>query len=208
MSLAFDTPSDERPELLLWTSRWNERRSVSGLEHVRVQSRRADGVILGVDEHDQPFRIDYGIAWDERWYTRSVLLEMQVAWTSSLIRLESDGRGTWRSADGQDLPQFGGCFDIDVWPTPFTNTLAIRRLQLGLGERKEIEVVYVSALEQEIRKAHQAYTCVRDRDSYRFEAVGSDFAAELKVDRFGLVMEYPGLFSRVGPHADAVFDKD
>lgn len=102
-----------------------------------------------------------------------------------------------RSKDGEELNSVHGCVDVDIWPTPFTNSLPIRRLQLKEGERRQIEVVYIDGLELSTGKAVQAYTRT-GRQSFRFESVGTDFSAELTVDERGLVLEYPGLFRRIG----------
>ena len=43
------------------------------------------------------------------------------------IELRADGRGHWAdAATGSPLP-LDGCVDIDIYPSPFTNTLPIRR---------------------------------------------------------------------------------
>jgi hypothetical protein len=54
----------------------------------------------------------------------------------------------------------------------------------------------VDALAGEMKVERQAYTCL-DRGAYRFENLESGFMAELQVDDYGLVVEYPGLFKRV-----------
>jgi hypothetical protein len=41
------------------------------------------------------------------------------------------------------MPQLGGAIDIDISITPFTNTLAIRRLNLRRGQSEEIIAVYI-----------------------------------------------------------------
>lgn len=79
--------------------------------------------------------------------------------------------------------------------TPFTNTLAIRRLGLKVGESAEIKVAYILVPELSLRAASQRYTRVADR-LWRFEALDIDFTADITVDEGGFVMDYPGLFRR------------
>jgi hypothetical protein len=112
----------------------------------------------------------------------------------------SDGEGRWATDAGERLEHLGGCLDVDISATPFTNTLPIRRLGMKEGESAEVVVVYVALPEIEIRTARQRYTCLRRRtegDLYRYESLSSDFTAELPVDSDGLVADYPGVFRRV-----------
>ncbi len=79
--------------------------------------------------------------------------------------------------------------------TPFTNTLAIRRLGLEVGESAEIKVAYILVPELSLRAAPQRYTRLADR-LWRFDGLDIDFTADLTVDESGFVIEYPGLFRR------------
>jgi hypothetical protein len=96
------------------------------------------------------------------------------------------------------VPVLDGCLDIDIWPTPFTNTFPIRRAPLAVGERREFRMAWVSAPELTLRPMRQGYTRLADR-LYRYESLeGSGFRAELTVDEDGLVRDYQGVFRRVG----------
>ena len=87
--------------------------------------------------------------------------------------------------------------DIDIWPTPFTNSFPIRRVPLEVGERREFRMAWVFAPDLTVSPQPQAYTQLADR-LYLFESlVGSGFSAELPVDEDGIVLDYPGLFRRV-----------
>lgn len=187
-------PADQ-PLVLLWQSLWHEHSSVRGLEHVVVQPGFANGVILGLDASHTPYRIQYEIEWDENWRTREVDIDVMVAQTPHSFHLSVDEHAHWFDGDGRELSEFAGCFDVDIWPTPFTNTLAVRRLALAPGERELVTVVWVDALAGEIMTARQAYTCL-DHSTYRFESLERGFIAELAVDDYGLVVDYPGLFER------------
>jgi hypothetical protein len=89
---------------------------------------------------------------------------------SRALGLRSDGAGRWQDTNGAHLSPLAGCEDIDIWPTPFTNSVPIWRSHLAIGERR----------------------------LYRFENLdGSGFQADLTVDENGLVTDYPGYFARV-----------
>ena len=87
--------------------------------------------------------------------------------------------------------------DIDIWPTPFTNSFPIHREAMAVGERRQFRVAWVLAPDLTLRPQPQAYTRLADR-LYLFENLdGSGFRAELAVDEDGVVLDYPELFRRV-----------
>jgi uncharacterized protein len=110
---------------------------------------------------------------------------------------EADGKGQWRDGQARVLPQLAGCLDIDIWPTPFTNTFPIRRHPVAVGERREFVMAWVSAPELTVRAMRQGYTRLADR-RYLYENVeGSEFRAELSVAEDDIVLDYQGMFRRI-----------
>lgn len=144
-----------------------------------------------------PFRLTYRLTWDEGWRLRDADLVVMTKRSTRSLSLRSDGRGHWRDGEGRTAEELDGCVDVDIWPTPFTNTLAIRRLQLGAGDRQEIDVAYIDALAGELMQKRQAYSALPGGD-YQFESLESGFTARLAVDEYGLIVDYPGLFARGG----------
>ena len=116
---------------------------------------------------------------------------------SRSLNLQSDGQGHWNHGDGRAIEELNGCRDIDIWPTPFTNSFPIRREPMAIGERRQFLVAWVFALDLTFRAQSQAYTRLAER-LYLFENLdGSGFQAELPVDEDGIVVDYPDLFTRV-----------
>jgi hypothetical protein len=118
------------------------------------------------------------------------------------IRLQVDEDGGWLDESGEPIPLLDGCTDVDISITPFTNTLAIRRLGLKPGQTCEILAAYFAIPEMDVRPAWQRYTCLEispDGGAYRYEDKGQPqgFSANLPVDADGLVLDYPDLFRRV-----------
>ena len=181
---------------ICWTPVWNKDREGVGLEHLLLTERMADSVILAFDEQHDPFRLTYRLTWDESWRVRDA--EVVVA-TESFIRslsLKTDGQGHWRH-DGRVIAELDGCLDVDIWPTPFTNSFPIWREPMAVGERREFRVAWVFAPDLTVHPQPQAYTRLADR-LYLFENLdGSGFRAELPVDEDGIVLDYPDLFRRV-----------
>ena len=174
----------------------------AGLEHLVLEQARggiqADGLVLRY-HNEQGLRLVYRISCDPNWKTRQIRVQLLGEGTSE-VRASSDGRGSWAGPDGQTIEYLKGCLDVDVMATPFTNTLAIRRLGLAVGESREIEVAYVRIPDLELSRARQRYTCLEKNSEgvrYLYESLEGDFKAELAVDVEGLVLAYQGLWERV-----------
>jgi len=139
-----------------------------------------------------PLKAGYSVATDAAWVTGRIRVDVT---GGGRLEIESDGAGHWRHADRQALPELDGCVDPDISMTPFTNTVAIRRLGLKVGEAAQIKVAYILVPELSLRPAPQRYTRLAER-LWRFESLDADFTADLTVDEGGFVTEYPGLFRR------------
>ncbi len=187
-----------RCRAICWTPIWDKQREGAGLEHLLLREGSADSLVLAFDEHGQPFRLSYQLAWDEKWRLRTTQLLVTTERATRSLHLETDGAGHWRRGDGRGVPELAGCLDIDIWPTPFTNSFPIRRQPLAVGERREFVMAWVSAPELTVRPMRQGYTRLADR-RYLFENLeGSGFRAELAVDADGVILDYEGVFRRVG----------
>ena len=168
-----------------------------GLEHLLLDERVADSVVLAFDEERGPFRLTYRLTWDESWRLREADLVVMKEHSTISLNLRTDGRGRWRDGGGRAIDELDGCVDIDIWPTPFTNSFPIRREPMVVGERQQFRMAWVSAPDLTVRPRPQAYTRLADR-LYLFESLDSGgFSAELPVDEDGIVLDYPGLFRRV-----------
>jgi hypothetical protein len=176
-----------------------------GLEHLRPRvgdiGYVAAGTVLGLRE-GVPFRLQYKIKTDWDWRVRKIILELHTSEGNRIQTLRTDGRGHWRNDDGEPLPAFEGCLDVDISATPFTNTLPIRRLDLRPGQRADLRVVYVPVPSLAIRAVAQRYTGVErhmEGGIVTYEGLFRDFRADLPFDADGLVFDYPETFRRVHP---------
>jgi uncharacterized protein len=181
-----------------WASTWNPGRDDEGLEHLLLADDAAESVILAVDQDQGPFRLDYSLSWDAQWQIEAVDLQIVIDGSRRSLHLRTSGNGEWQDGAGHRLPALKGCRDIDIWPTPFTNSFPIRRQPLAVGERREFLMAWINALDLTALAQPQAYTRVADR-VYLFENLdGTGFRAELPVDERGIVLNYPDLFRRLG----------
>jgi uncharacterized protein len=172
-----------------------------GTEHLRLHvyssGIAADSVVIGVAK-GRPFRARYEVRCDPGWRVRSVRVA-EVDSKAPTIDLLADGEGSWTTRDGATVPELGGCVDVDLSMTPFTNTLPIRRLGLAPDEPAELSVAYIQVGKTRAWAEPQRYTRLKSPlggELYRYESLDSGFTADLLVDADGLVLDYPGLFRR------------
>ena len=184
---------------VLWTA-WDGR----GFEHLALSTEpagvRADSAIIAVDDHGRPYRARYVVECDAGWAMRRARIEV-LEDPARVMEIRADGRGRWTdAATGAPLP-LDGCVDIDINPSPFTNTLPIRRLaDAGVGRPVAIDVAWVLLPALTIQVARQEYTLLERGESdarWRFRALESGFVAELAVDGQGVVLDYPEIARRI-----------
>jgi hypothetical protein len=186
-----------RCRTICWRHTWNQEREGVGLEQLLLTECAADSVVLAFDGGRGPFRLAYRLKWDESWRLRDAALVVATERSTRSLALQTDGKGHWRHGDGRAIDELDGCLDIDIWPTPFTNSFPIRREPMAIGERRQFRISWVSAPDLTVQPQAQAYTRLAER-LYLFENLdGSGFRAELPVDEDGIVLDYPDLFRRV-----------
>lgn len=179
---------------------WWKSLDAVGLESLRLTRGRmenvAESVILRIENYS-PYQLNYRIRCDDEWYVREVSVHINND-IDRLIELKSDGNGNWLDKHDGKLPEFSGCFDIDISATPFTNTLPLQRVRLDIGEKTEISVVYFLIPEMTLTRSEQTYERLGE-NLYKFEEKGiSDgFSAEIELDENNLVVDYPQLFKRI-----------
>ena len=158
----------------------------------------ANGLILAVKEN-VPYRMGYTVHCDTSWHVREVRVEILNSSTPQ-IHLKANGKGHWTTGTGERVALLDGCIDVDISATPFTNTVAIQRLGLAVGEVAEITVAYINVPTMQVTAVKQRYTRLEsndDGDHYQYAGYPSGYQAELVVDRDRLVIAYPELFMRV-----------
>jgi hypothetical protein len=189
--------ANSRCRTICWTPIWNKNREGVGLEHLLLAEGLADSVVLAFDEKHGPFRLTYRLTWDESWRLREAELVAATEHSRRSLILQTDGRGHWRQGDGRTVGELDGCMDVDIWPTPFTNSFPIRREAMAVGERRQFRMAWIFAPDLTVTPQPQAYTRLADR-LYLFENLDdTGFRAQLSVDEDGIVLDYPDLFRRV-----------
>lgn len=147
----------------------------------------AEGLVQGAD-------IQYVFRFTASWQLQQMLLFRDM--DDPDLWLANDGRGKWGEVNGAQRRDLGGCHDIDLLCSPFTRTMAIRRLHLPIGQSADVESITVDTETLSIQRARLDYT----RLSYGLWVVHRDDEApshEFEVDQYGLVLDLPGHFRRV-----------
>jgi hypothetical protein len=152
---------------------------------------RVSGIAVVV-ESARPCRAEYDVACDLRWVTRHCSLRGYVGATPVALDIVRSASGTW-TVDGADAPGLQDCTDIDLGFTASTNLLPIRRLQLEVGQRAVVRAAWIRFPEFTAEVLEQVYTRLA-ADRYLYESDNGAFRRELRVDPFGCVVEYPGLW--------------
>jgi hypothetical protein len=159
------------------------------IEHCHIiangRDTRIRGAIVGPD-----FGLFYRIKLDEELHTRTLKIERA---DGKSLELFCDGAGAWSDDRAEPIPELKGCIDVDIWPTPMTNSLPIWRTDWSDGEATSFSVVWVDATSMTVCRAEQVYARI-DQSHFRFQS--EDFEAVLEVDGDGVLINYPGLFSR------------
>jgi hypothetical protein len=151
------------------------------------------GTAIVVLKDGRPMLADYEIECDRLWHTRRVAATCLTGSTTRSIDLTVEASRLWRSS-GEELPTLGQCSDIDLAVTPATNTLPIRRLNLEIGQSREVAAAWLKFPELTLEVLPQRYTRL-DPQRYRYQS-GTGFSAELLVDDLGLVTTYPDGWER------------
>lgn len=141
-----------------------------------------------------PLVVRYDIGCGENWSARSVTIEQRLNDAQRRLRLERAGDG-WL-VDGTHDARLDGCAEPDLGVTPSTNALAIRRLDLAIGQAAEIRCAWVKFPALSVEPSLQCYERLGD-DDYRYTNVASGFTALVAVDALALPVTYENIWTRI-----------
>ncbi|AWN24190.1 hypothetical protein DKM44_13910 [Deinococcus irradiatisoli] len=163
-----------------------------GLEHLLVGQGWASSTVIGLAA-GAPFTLRYRLEVDETGRLLTGMLRISGAASLTLTRASS---GRWQGNGGEELRDLSGCTDLDLGVTPYTNTLALRRLRLHPGQSGEVLAAVIEIPSFTRRVVRQRYTRLGPH-TYQYENLGGGYSTELSVDDELFVREYPGLFRQL-----------
>ena len=184
------------------TAAWRQHGAREGLEVVFPVrdggGYRFEGHVTAVEE-GFAWSVRYTLVVDEGWATCSARVVSR--WADGLreLTIERDGRGRWL-VDGRHGAALEGCEDVDLEASVLTNAFPVHRLALEVGEHSEAPAVYVRAPDLRVERLEQRYLRLPDADGkarFDYESTAFDYRAVLVYDEGGLVLDYPGIATRV-----------
>jgi len=183
------------PEILYW-----RRTDLWGLERLTL-SVLADAVLAEatvICAEAGGFRLDHRWRLTPDWRALSLDVERWNRTGHARLTLERVDGG-W-TVDGMPRVDLDGAEEPDLSVTPFCNTLPIRRTPAGVGASLTLDTGFVDGAAMTVARSRQRYDRLGpDRLRYVDLGLSAGFAAELHVDRRGLVLRYQHLFERVLP---------
>ena len=163
-----------------------------------VVTAAPDGIVIAghviAAQDNAPLIVHYDIDCDETWSAHSVTIGQRLGNAQRRLQLERAGDG-WL-VDGVHDMQLDGCAEPDLGLTPSTNALAIRRLDLAIGQAAEIRCAWVKFPALSVEPSLQRYERLGERD-YRYTNVASGFTALVAVDELALPARYEGIWTRI-----------
>ena len=151
-----------------------------------------EGAVIAIFKK-KPLRLEYRIACDARWRTRTVAVDQFFGSRKRHLSLRADAKLRWWQGT-RELLYLRGCEDVDLMLTPATNTLPLRRLSLQSGKSGDSTAAWILSPTLKIRPLSQRYIRLSKNRYLYMSATG--FSAELVVDNFGMVKSYPGIWER------------
>jgi hypothetical protein len=178
---------------------WRLEGAYDGFEVVRFSSGGQGIVLEGTtvgNERGVPWTIHYMVEVAGDWHVRRGHL---TNYAGAEVRIDTDGAGSW-TVDGVPRPELAGCLDLDLEASVVTNTIAVHRLALGVGQHGESAAGYVRTDGLAVERLDQTYLRLPDEDGrlpYRYESPRFGYRASLQFGPDGLVVAYPGIGVRV-----------
>jgi hypothetical protein len=151
------------------------------------------GHIIAAHE-GEPLAIAYEIRCGRDWSAQAIAIDQALGNTERRLQLARAGKG-WL-VDGAPDARLAGCAEPDLGLTPSTNALAIRRLDLAIGQVATIECAWVKLPALSIEPALQRYERLGEHE-YRYTNVASGFTAIVTVDELMLPVAYEGIWTRI-----------
>jgi hypothetical protein len=175
---------------------------------------RARGVAIG--SAPEPYRLDYELETGEDLVTARLFVHAEGDGWSRRLELRRERRTGWTAEVSQEgdclLPDAGGdlsgfadALDPDLGLSPLFNTMPVLRHRIHEGGGPEdFVMVWISVPDLSLHPSPQRYTHLETRSPeervIRFEAVDEvedPFVADVVFDADGLVVDYPGIATRI-----------
>ncbi|MGB3553187.1 MAG: putative glycolipid-binding domain-containing protein [Jannaschia sp.] len=181
------------PRTVLW-----RRIDVAGMDVCSYASCGDGFLISGTalnQEGGDPARFEYEAHYNADWSSRSARVSGWIGSARKELALSRDPTSSW-NCNGEVVGDVDGLFDVDLGFTPATNTNAIKRLDLEIGEKVETTAVWLDTEDWRFKPLRQVYQRL-SKTEFAYSSPSHDYAATLVTDEFGIVLIYPGLWAAI-----------
>jgi hypothetical protein len=177
---------------------WRHEGARAGFEvaffSVNDRGPRVEGTTTATED-GRSWVVDYAIQLDGSWLTRSARIVGRSAGSTVVTVIEADGTGHWQ-VDGVAAPHLQGCLDLDLEASAMTNTFPVHRLHLPVERPVDAPAAYVRAVGLAVDRLDQTYSRSGE-GHYDYTAPVFGFSCRLVYDQHGLILDYPGIATRV-----------
>ncbi|WP_306260025.1 putative glycolipid-binding domain-containing protein [Pararhizobium sp. IMCC21322] len=184
---------EQFPRTILW-----RRVDVDGMDACSYEPSGDGFLISGTalyQERDDPAKFEYEVNCNSDWSSQSARVSGWLGTTKTEFALSRHPTGSW-DFNGEEIGEVSGLLDVDLGFTPATNTNAIRRLDLEIGEKVETTAVWLDTEDWRFKPLRQVYQRLSKTD-FSYSSPSHDYAANLVTDEFGIVRIYPGLWTAI-----------
>ncbi len=166
-----------------------QRLDQPGMDHAWCSERVFGGRWVTLDPNG-PSSGEYRFTLDDRWGVTQALVDWVNGTGQCSTLAMADGQ--WRAEGSVVLRTTATA--VDLSETPATNTLAIRQLNLEVGQTQTLEVVYIRPHPFTCHVVAQTYSRLNVAH-YRYQS--GTFVSVLTVDNAGWVVSYPQLWTKL-----------
>lgn len=171
------------------------RLDACGADACRFLSAAGGRIVSGTAifvEDGAAARLDYEVTCGDDWRTRTASVSGWFGSTQVAFSVERTDAAGWR-INGAPLEGVSGVPDIDLSFTPATNTLTIRRLDLQPDREVGTTVLWLDTSDWMLKPIRQVYRR-KSATVLAYDSPEHGYRADLVIDDFGVVREYPGLW--------------
>jgi uncharacterized protein len=140
-----------------------------------------------------PCALNYSVQCDRAFQTRAAHVRGWVGSKPFVIDATRDAQSNWR-LNGTTVPAVRGCIDVDINVSPSTNLLSLRRLRPRTGTALTVRAAWLAFPQMKFMPLEQVYTRTSPT-TYDYAAPSLGFNSRLVVNRHGMVLEYPPLWT-------------
>ncbi len=166
-------------------------------------------------DEDEPYFVTFDLISGPQYRTRTIDVTVQGPARDRSLHLERSEQGLWtallqteggRQAD-PELPDLHDAVDCDLWLSPLTNIMPVRRSGLAkpspaVEESISHVMAWIDLPSLAVHRSRQDYQRLPSNSDgpamIKLSDRDSEFKAEIEVDTQGFVIDYPNIATRVG----------